>query len=280
MLHIRKQIKSRIPGTLGEKLIGHFTCEGCGKEVERKELVIPVGPRKGEVIVSDFGCKCENIRLAKRAVLQANRCKMRRMERMFDNGSMMNESLRRATFESYKAPTRDLQQVKERLMVYADQFDTQHAHNILLQGNYGVGKSHLAAAIAKTVMANGCSALFLSVPKLLTKIKNTYGRKERYSEAEILDMVGEVNLFILDDLGTEYTNDWQDGRSWTHTKLFEVLDARAGKPTIFTTNLSGSELEEKMNERNMSRLLDRTEIIRMKGPDYRRSGFSVAGELR
>jgi len=274
MLHIREKIGSRLEG----KFLAMFTSEGCGRDVQRKELIIPFGPRKGERIVANLGCKCENIRLAKQAVAQANRLKMGRLKRVFNQDSLINQALRQATFESFEAPTEGLQRVKGRMLVYAKKFDANKSGNLLLHGGYGVGKSHLAAAVSKRLIANGHSALFLSVPKLLTKIKDTYGRSSKFSEADLLDMIGQVDLFVLDDLGTEYTNLRQDSDNWTHTKLFEVLDARAGKPTIYTTNLSGAELEWKLNECNLSRVLDRTEIIHMHGADYRRQGFKRASE--
>lgn len=270
MLHIQDKLGSRLTGCL----LDEFTCGGCGREVQRKELTIPFGPRKGEIIVADLGCKCENIRLAKQAVVQANEMKMRRLERVFGQQSLLNEALRRATFESYAAPTQELQQVKERLVNYAENFDVNKSENLLLYGDYGVGKSHLSAAITKVLVEKGHSALFLSLPKLLTQIKNAFGERSNFSEAKLFQVIGEVELFVLDDLGAEYMNPKQEGDSWVQTKLFEVLDARAGKPTIFTTNLNGKGLELRLSDRNLSRMLERTEIIHMRGPDYRRRGFS------
>ncbi|WLV24214.1 ATP-binding protein [Aciduricibacillus chroicocephali] len=270
MLHIRDKIGSGLAGDLLEE----FTCGGCGREVQRKELTIPFGPRKGERIVANLGCKCENIRLAKQAVVQASRLKMRRMEKAFGQQSLLNEALRRATFESYTAPTQELQRVKERLVNYAESFDVNKSGNLLLYGDYGVGKSHLSAAISKVLIEKGHSALFLSLPKLLTQIKDAFRESSNFSEAKLFQVIGEVELFVLDDLGAEYMNPKQEGDSWVQTKLFEVLDARAGKPTIYTTNLNGAGLKQRLNDRNLSRVLERTEIIHMSGPDYRRRGFS------
>ncbi len=53
-------------------------------------------------------------------------------------------------------------------MNYVKHFDASDCHNILLMEGYGVGKSHLAVAATKELMKRGKTALFLSVPKLLT----------------------------------------------------------------------------------------------------------------
>lgn len=250
-----------------------YICKGCGREVKRTEMVIPIGPRKGEVIVADLGCKCESIRLAKQAVEQRNRKKLDRIQRQFNGNSLMNKSLQKANFSNYNPTTPELLEAKNKLMEYAENFDRDESGNILLAGNYGTGKSHLSVAVTKALLEKKFTCLFLSVPKLLTKIKDTYNADNKFSESDILDLIERVDLFVLDDLGTEYTNQKNGNDNWTHTKLFEVLDNRSGKPTIFTTNLRSDQLEGKLNERNLSRVLDGTEIIKMNGPDYRRKDF-------
>jgi DNA replication protein DnaC len=255
------------------KLLETYTCEGCGRSVERKEMVIPMGPRKGEIIIANLGCKCEDLRLVEQALRQGKENKARKIQKLFEGYSMMNNSLQKATFKNYKAPTLELQNAKSRLMEYTRDFNPNESKNLLLVGPYGTGKSHLSVSITKELMGKGFKCLFLSVPKLLTKIKQTYNGSSKFSEADILELVETVDLFVLDDLGTEYTNKKNDDDSWAHTKIFEVLDSRSGKPTIFTTNLESSQLVRKLNERNLSRVMDGTEVIKMDGPDYRRKGF-------
>ncbi|SET76597.1 DNA replication protein DnaC [Oceanobacillus limi] len=256
-----------------EKLIETYTCEGCGRFVERKEMVIPMGPRKGEIIIANLGCKCEDIRLVKQALEQGKKNKAKKVQQLFDNNSILNTSLQKANFKNYNPPTTELHHAKSKLMDYANNFDVNESHNLLLVGNYGTGKSHLAVAVTKVLMERGLRCLFLSVPKLLTKIKQTYNTSSKFSESDILDLIESVDLFVLDDLGTEYSNSKSENDSWTHTKIFEVLDNRSGKPTIFTTNLDSVQLQKKLNERNLSRVLDGTEIVKMDGPDYRRKEF-------
>lgn len=255
------------------KLLEKFTCEGCGRNVERKEMVIPFGPRKGEIIIANLGCKCEDIRLVEQAIKQGKANKAKKLQKLFEGNSMMSKALERASFKTYHPPTEELGNAKRRLMAYVKEFHPEKSSNLLLVGTYGTGKSHLAVSVTKELMEKGFKCLFLSVPKLLTKIKQTYNGNGNFSEADILELIENVDLFVLDDLGTEYTNKRDENDSWAHTKLFEVLDSRSGKPTIFTTNLKSSQLVEKMNERNLSRVMDGTEIIKMDGPDYRRKGF-------
>ncbi len=51
--------------------------------------------------------------------------------------------------------------------------------------------------------------------------------------------------------------------------LFQVLDARLGKATIYTTNLPGADLRARIGPRNFSRIIDDAKIVKMYGDDYR-----------
>lgn len=260
-----------------EKLIKEFVCEGCNQNVRQKEMVIPIGPRKGEEIIVDAGCKCEDIAIVQQAIKQKKEANLNRLQKAFDNNSLINKSLATATFNTYKPTTPELGSVKSKLMQYVKDFDKDESHNVLLHGSYGTGKSHLSVAVTKELMQKGFTCLFLSVPKLFTKIKETYSGNSNYNEADILNLIENVDLFVLDDLGTEYTNARSSDDNWSHTKLFEVLDSRSGKPTIYTTNLTSDQLRHKVNSRNLSRLMDGTEVIEMTGPDYRMKGFVSNG---
>lgn len=256
-----------------EKLIDEFICKGCGFPVQQKEMIIPIGPYKGDKTIANYGCRCEDLKLVENVIKQSKENKLKRLNRIFDENSLINKSLRTATFKNYNPTTTELGYAKSKLMEYAKEFKKDESSNLLLVGDYGVGKSHLAVAITKELINKGNTCLFLSVPKLLTKIRQTYSGNTNFNEADILDLIASVDLFVLDDLGTEYTNLKNNDDNWTHTKLFEVLDSRSGKPTIYTTNLTGDQLRGKVNSRNLSRIMDGTEVIEMNGPDYRMRGF-------
>lgn len=255
-----------------KQVIESYTCDGCHKQVERSRMQIPLGPHKGKWTTVEMGCKCEDIALAQQALKNRDQAIYQKVFKVFEQHSLMNKSLQEATFESYQPPTPMLREAKDRLEEYAENF-SEDAGNLLIFGPYGTGKSHLAVSLTKQLMKQGKRCLFLSVPKLFTKIKQTYSEDSPFNENQILELIQKMDLLVLDDLGTEYTNAKDGQNSWGHTKLFEVLDDRAGKPTVFTTNLMSTQLEKKLNERNFSRLMDGTEVIKMEGPDYRRKEF-------
>ena len=255
------------------KVLNIYECEGCGQEVNVTEMAIAGGPDKGKVEKFYLGCRCGDRVLAERVIENEKKAKMNHFKGLFDQNSLVNASLLKATFENYLPPTAELAKAKQEMMNFVSNFNPNEPQSFLLKGTYGTGKSHLSFATAKALLEQRKSTLFLSVPKLLTKIKDTYNNGSKFSENDLLDFVATVDVLILDDLGAEYTNKRGSEDNWVWTKLFEVVDGRAGKSTIYTTNLGSAELEQKVGTRNFSRIMDNSTIVLMNGKDYRRKAF-------
>lgn len=249
---------------LNKNVVNEYVCEECGRNVKETELTIYAGPRKGEVIIVPIGCKCEDFKLAEEATKQREELKTKKMMSKFNHYSLLNESLKEATLDNYKPTNEVLAKAKADIESYIQNFNSKQ--NLLLHGGYGTGKSHLSVGITKRLMEQGKQCLFLSLPKLLTKIKDTYNNNG-VTENDLLEFVKSVDLLVLDDLGAEHSTEWATA------KLFEILDDRAGKATVYTTNLSSQEMIGRFNERNFSRLMENNYIVKMEGQDYRRKEF-------
>ena len=247
-----------------ERFVKEYVCPGCNRTVTQKEMEIPIGPRKGEWITADYGCICEDLRLAKETKKTHKNMLGRKMLDVFKSHSLMNKSLQNATLENYEPTNDELIKAKHEVAQYINEFDG--TANMLLHGTYGTGKSHLSISVTKELMKKGYECLFVSLPKLLTKIKNTYNGSG-ITEDKLLNLIQDVDLLVLDDVGAEQQTEW------VNSKLFEIMDDRAGKATIYTTNLNSKELRNQIGERNFSRMMDNLKIIPMNGKDYRRKEF-------
>ena len=133
----------------------------------------------------------------------------------------------------------------------------------MLEGGYGCGKTHLAAAIANLAVYIGIPTLFLTVPDLLDSLRFAYHDPETTFEARFED-IRNANLLVMDDFGT------QNATPWAQEKLFQIINYRYINklPTVITTNLILDEIESRIR----SRLQD-TEYVKymhMTAPDYRR----------
>jgi len=133
---------------------------------------------------------------------------------------------------------------------------------LLLQGGYGCGKTHLAAAIANQVVALGVPTLFITVPDLLDWLRFAYNDPEVTFEQRF-DQVRQAQFLVLDDFGT------QNATAWAQEKLFQILNYRYinNLPLVVTTNLSLDEIEGRIR----SRLQDARKVrnIHILAPDYR-----------
>ena len=138
---------------------------------------------------------------------------------------------------------------------------------LLLQGKYGCGKTHLAAAIANACVEQGMATLFMTTPDLLDHLRGTFGPSSEIDYDALFDRVRNVPLLVLDDLGSESPT------PWALEKLYQVINHRYNYrlPTVITTNVD----LETIDPRIRSRLADRhlTRAVKIDAPDYRRAGF-------
>ncbi|GAB4578591.1 MAG: hypothetical protein Fur0022_13270 [Anaerolineales bacterium] len=151
----------------------------------------------------------------------------------------------------------------ERAYNSARQFAAHHKGWLLLQGKYGCGKTHLAAAIANEAVTLGVPTLFLTVPDLLDTLRFAYNDPE-FSFEERFEEIRHIPLLILDDFGT------QNATNWAQEKLFQIVNFRYINrlPLVITSNLSLEEIEPRIR----SRLQDPELVTRVQihAPDYRR----------
>jgi len=178
------------------------------------------------------------------------------------------DQLEDLTFDTFEPRGRmglgEMQQVSlERAHNQARNFASTLQGWLLLQGGYGTGKTHLAAAIANFSVSMGVPSLFITVPDLLDALRMAYNAEETTFE-ERFEEIRAAPLLIMDDFGT------QNATEWAQEKLFQILNYRYINklPLVITTNLTLKQIEGRMR----SRLGDPELVTHVKimAPDYRR----------
>ena len=173
---------------------------------------------------------------------------------------------RQMTFETFNISGRGGMQENNNTLDVAFNTAKNFAHHLngwlLLMGSYGTGKTHLAAAIANEVVSLGVQALFLTVPDLLDWLRYSYSSEGTTYESRF-EEIRNIHFLVLDDLGTQNTT------PWAREKLFQIINHRYTHrlPTVLTSNLTLSQIDERIS----SRLQDRELVITIKidAPDYR-----------
>ncbi len=135
---------------------------------------------------------------------------------------------------------------------------------LVLQGGYGCGKTHLAAAIANAQTTAQRRAMFVPVPDLLDHLRSTYAPDSRVTYDQLFEAVRTTPLLILDDLGT------QSATAWAEEKLYQLFNYRynARLATVITTNLRLDDLDPRVASRLSDQAL--SHIVEIGAPDFRR----------
>lgn len=159
------------------------------------------------------------------------------------------------TFETFEFRHGELAEEEEKnlrkALEYAKAFAEEPRGWLVFSGEYGCGKTHLAAAIANYRKEQGYPALFIVVPDLLDHLRATFNPASPVSYDKLFEEVRHAPFLVLDDLGT------QSATPWAQEKLYQIFNYRyaAKLPTVITMHESLEELEER-EPRLASRMLD------------------------
>jgi DNA replication protein DnaC len=168
---------------------------------------------------------------------------------------------------------------------------------LLLIGDIGVGKTHLAVGILRElVLSKGTACLFYDYRELLKEIQNSYNSSVQATELDVLRPVFETEVLVLDELGAVRPTEWV----WDTVSLILNTRYNDNRTTIITTNypdgpaktLDGhlssrsreaaerssrkETLADRIGERMRSRLHEMCRIVRMEGEDFRQKFRSAS----
>ncbi len=148
---------------------------------------------------------------------------------------------------------------------YAESFGT-HRDNLLLIGTTGTGKTHISTAIARVVIGKGFDVLYDSAQNIISAFEQDRFRSGYSKDIPVSEKYMECDLLILDDLGTEFSN------QFTVSCLYNLINTRLnrGLCTIISTNLSAEELAGKYEGRIYSRIVGSDyKVMFFTGKDHR-----------
>lgn len=158
---------------------------------------------------------------------------------------------------------------KHNIAVYKKAKETVESEtsNFLLTGNTGSGKTYLITACANLATQLNRSALFYTAYDLNSAFLEAHLSDYQAKQA-ILDILTDVDVLAIDDLGTEITY-----KNVTAEYLFAIINERISnkKQTFVSTNLSLADIRERYDERIFSRLVDQsiTVVAKLEGADKR-----------
>lgn len=211
---------------------------------------------------------CEEARIARERQLEAQKkadAEAARLRYALGEAAIPARFIGR-TLDNFNADTPDKERALQMARQYAETFDAQakRGMGLIFSGKPGTGKSHLATAILQAIMPNHIG-LYITCMSLIRQVRATWRRDSEQSEGEVLQMLGDVSLLVLDEVGVQYGTDGEQ------TILFDILDRRYRdmQPTIILTNQDVKGLQEYIGERTFDRLREVSRLVTFDWESYR-----------
>lgn len=179
-----------------------------------------------------------------------------------------SDKIDKEKYNSEISPRENINLIKNICMNFINNFDDPNEKNLLFTGNTGLGKTFLSSCIAKEIIEKDKTVLYQTAPIMLDTIIDYKFNKNNSSDITYKNLL-EVDLLIIDDLGTESLNNIK------FTELFNIINTRLlnqnnkSLKTIISTNLSLPILNKTYGERITSRLIGNYNICRFFGDDIR-----------
>ncbi|MDF2987475.1 MAG: IstB domain protein ATP-binding protein [Eubacterium sp.] len=169
------------------------------------------------------------------------------------------------------SPRENIGIIKNACLDFIGNIDNPEHKNLFFSGRTGVGKTFLSLCIARELLNQGRTVLYLTAPILfdiITGHKMIAFKDDNYNDDKY-QSIFNVELLIIDDLGTETLSDSR------YAELLNILNTRQSNSsittskTIISTNLGPKKLFELYTERITSRIMGHFDRLVLAGKDIR-----------
>lgn len=211
-------------------------------------------------------CTCLKQRLIDLEYNKSNIANLKTQNFELFDSSIYSDEVNKEKYHSEKSPRENIENVKIKCIKFIENFDEPEEKGIILTGKPGVGKTFLSSCIANELLSRGKTVLYQTAPVMLDSVIDyKFGKTDN----NILEEILNVDLLIIDDLGTEFLN------SIKCSELFNIINTRLISynnkitKTIISTNLDLQNLLNHYDERLSSRFIGNFNKYYVFGDDLR-----------
>ena len=263
----------------------YIECEYCKNKLYRKTIDWNLYDTKRVMKLDYERCNCKDAQkywneydmkklqmLEEEKKIQMMQEFANKVDKIIKNSKMSKRNLN-YKFENFEVNSNN-KKVYQSLKNYSEKLVNEvERKGLILVGNNGVGKTHLACSIANELIKNGIPIIYGTLINLLAELKNTYDVYNNISEMKIIKLYEKVDLLIIDDLGKEKPSEWG------LEKLFTIINSRyeSNLPVIITTNYDQNSLINRLSINGeietaksiISRLYEMCYLVKIEDRDHR-----------
>ena len=179
--------------------------------------------------------ECLETERAKQRVADQQAFEVEALARRLDR-SELPPKFRSRTLDSYAARLPRQREALTLAQRYVSAFPEARKSGrcLILSGNPGTGKTHLAAGIALALMQQGRAVRYATVRDVIQRVYSSYRQEQRSSEQEALAHYTRPDLLVLDEVGQHPLSEN------AQSVVFNLINARYNNnlPLVAISNLT------------------------------------------
>ena len=224
-------------------------CKFCGKDLKPiglDYLYVNISPE----FIEYERCTCEkSINYWKEIDMKDQEQKKRQHYKeiinQFYSQNYISKRLKEYKFDNFKVTDINKKEVEIAKDYTNKCINNKLENGLIITGNSGVGKTHLAASISNELIQKDILVLMGRLTSLLDMIKETFKDNSK-SENELIDLFSNLDMIVIDDLGTEKIS------QWALDKLYTIIENRNENklPIIITTRFDKQSLLNRFYQSN------------------------------
>ena len=233
----------------GNKKNLNSKCKFCGKDLKPiglDYLYVNISPE----FIEYERCTCEkSINYWKEIDMKDQEQKKRQHYKeiinQFYSQNYISKRLKEYKFDNFKVTDINKKEVEIAKDFTNKCINNKLENGLIITGNSGVGKTHLAASISNELIQKDILVLMGRLTSLLDMIKETFKDNSK-SENELIDLFSNLDMIVIDDLGTEKIS------QWALDKLYTIIENRNENklPIIITTRFDKQSLLNRFYQSN------------------------------
>lgn len=153
--------------------------------------------------------------------------------------------------DNFKTDNPELESLKKLALQYLETKAWKNGSALFLYGNYGTGKTHIAASIVRETLLLEENAIFITAGQLTGTIEEI---RQKFN------LIKDCDLLVIDDISSEFEH------KIILLELFKLINYRyeSEKGFILTTNMNLSEFEKMIGGRTFDRIYERSIFFELK----------------